>query len=210
MLRKLVNMISLILSADRFASAPRVTNSMRRVSISVATSLLALLVILCPLVNGQSTAPQQKRPSLIVELIADKAAFKPKDDITLKVMVANDALEDDVFIYGELGFGYSASFTLFRRDAHGQEVPTRFIDDSRGNPPNLNDTNTLVKLSPGHFLGISYETSIYNLNLERPGKYKLWVEYHSPISKSEVKVAPFWSSEDGNVKSNVLEILVRP
>jgi hypothetical protein len=125
-------------------------------------------------------------------------------------MVANDALQDDVFIYGELGFGYSASFSLFRRDAHGREVPTRFIDDSRGNPPNLTDPNTFVRLSPGHFLGISYETSIYNLNLEKPGKYKLWVEYHSPIPKSEVKVAPFWGSEDGNVKSNVLEILVQP
>jgi hypothetical protein len=59
-------------------------------------------------------------------------------------------------------------------------------------------------------LGTSYESSIYNLNLEKPGKYRLWVEYHSLISKSEVKVAPFWGSEDGNVKSNVLEISVRP
>lgn len=183
---------------------------MRRVFILVVTSFPVLFVILCPLVNGQSTATQQKRPTLIVELSADKAVFKPKEDITLKVMVANDALQDDVFIYGELGFGYSASFTLFRRDAHGREVPTRFIDDSRGNPPNLTDPNTFVRLSPGHFLGISYESSIYNLNLEKPGKYKLWVEYHSPISKSEIKVAPFWGSEDGNVKSNILEILVRP
>jgi hypothetical protein len=185
-------------------------NFMTRVFISILTSFAALFAIHCPLVNGQSTAPQQKRPTLIVELSADKAVFKPKEDITLKVTVANDALQDDVFIYGELGFGYSASFTLFRRDAHGQEVPTRFIDDSRGNPPNLNDPNTFVRLSPGHFLGTSYESSIYNLNLEKPGKYRLWVEYHSPISKSEVKVAPFWGSEDGNVKSNVLEISVRP
>jgi len=125
-------------------------------------------------------------------------------------MVENDALSDDVFIVGELGFGYSASFTLFRRDARGREVPTRFIDDFAGNPPNLSDPHTFVKLVPGHFLGISYESSIYNLNLERPGKYKLWVEYHSPISRSEAKVAPFWASEDGNVKSNVVEILVRP
>ena len=147
---------------------------------------------------------------LIVELNADKAVYRPKEHITLKVMVTNDALVDDVFIYGDLGFGYYASFTLFRHDAHGREVPTRFVDDSRGNPPSLSDPNTFVKLSPGHFLGISYESSIYNLNLERPGKYRIWVEYHSPIAKSEAKISPFWSAEDGNVKSNVLEILIRP
>jgi hypothetical protein len=162
------------------------------------------------LVNGQSTAPKQKPPALIVELMADKAVYRPKDDITLKVTVTNDTLADRVFIYGELGFGYSASFTLFRRDALGREVPTRFIDDFRGNPPNLSDPNTFVKLSPGHFLGTTYETSIYNLNLQKPGKYKLWVEYHSPIHKSEAKVADLWGAEDGTVKSNVLEILVRP
>ena len=182
---------------------------MRPIFILVVTSFLALFVSHSALVSAQSTAVKQKRPVLIVELIADKAVYGPKDDITLKVVIANDALFDDVLIFGELGFGYSASFTLFRRDAQGREVPTRFIDDSRGNPPDLSDPNTFVKLRPGHFLGISYETSIYNLNLERPGKYRLWVEYHSPISKSEGKVAPFWSSEDGNVKSNVLEILVR-
>lgn len=175
----------------------------------VVTTFIALFT-LCQSVNGQSTSPKQKGPMLIVELIADKTVYRPKDQITLKVMVANDAPVDDVFIYRELGFGYSSSFTLFRRDAHGREVPTRFIDDSRGNPPNLSDPTTFVRLSPGHFLGISYESSIYNLHLERPGKYRLWVEYHSPISKSDVKVIPFWGAEDGNVKSNVLEILVRP
>jgi hypothetical protein len=169
---------------------------MARIFILVVTTFLAHFGVLCPSIHGQS--------------IADKAVYRPKDDIALKVMVENDALSDDVFIFGELGFGYSSSFTLFRRDVRGQEVPTRFIDDSRGNPPNLSDPHTFVKLSPGHFLGTVYETSIYNLNLERPGRYKLWVEYHSPISRSEVKVNPFWGKEDGNLKSNVVEIVVRP
>lgn len=155
-------------------------------------------------------APKEERPRLVVQLIADKTVYGPKDDITLKVMVENDALSGAVFVFGDLGFGHSASFTLFRRDGRGQEVPTRFIDDARGNPPDLTDPHTFVKLSPGNFLGTSYESSIYNLNFERPGKYKLWVEYHSPIAKSEAKVSPFWASEDGNVKSNVIEITVRP
>lgn len=183
---------------------------MRLMSILHVLALLAPVVTHMSVVNGQSALPTQKRPRLVIALTADKVVYRSKDDIKLTVMVKNDHVSDDVFIYGDMGFGYSASFTLFRRDAKGREVPTRFIDDYRGNPPNLDDPHTFVKLSSGTFLGIGYETSIYNLHLEKPGKYKLWVEYHSPISKSEVRVTPFWSSEDGNVKSNVLEISVRP
>jgi len=183
---------------------------MKRLVILVVISVLSNCIVCFSSVNGQSAVVKEKRPQLVVELISDKAVYRSKEDISLKVMITNDGLVDDLFIYGELGFGYAASLTLFRRDAKGREVPTRFIDDSRGNPPNLSDPNTFVKLCPGHFLGISYESSIYNLNLDRPGKYRLWVEYHSPIAKSEVKSASFWSSEDGNVRSNVLEIVVRP
>jgi hypothetical protein len=145
----------------------------------------------------------------VVGLTSDKKVYRPKDDLNLTVTVKNDEVSGDVFIYGDMGFGYSASFTLFRRDAQGREVPTRFIDDYRGNPPNLDDPYTFVKLSSGTFIGIGYENSIYNLHLEKPGKYRIWVEYHSPISQSEARVTPFWGSEDGNVKSNVIEILVR-
>jgi hypothetical protein len=160
-------------------------------------------------VKGQSSTANIKKAKLIVELTADKKVYRPKDDISLKVMVKNGALLENVFIYGDLGFGYAASFTVFRRDAKDREVPTRFIDDYRENPPDLTDPNTLVRLVPGQFLGRGYKNSIYNLNLDKPGKYRLWVEYHSPISKSEVRIAPFWGSEDGDVKSNVLEIIVR-
>lgn len=182
---------------------------MKPLLIFVVTTFLTSFIGQYSLLNGQSTSMKLTRPKLSVELTADKAVYRPKDDINLKVTIVNDSLLDDVFIYGELGFGHAASFTLFRRDAKGREVPTRFIDDSRGNPPNLSDPNTFVKLSPGHFLGTRYESSIYNLNFDTPGKYKLWVEYHSPISKAEVRLAPFWGSEDGNIRSNVLEIAVR-
>jgi len=146
----------------------------------------------------------------MIELIADKTVYSPKDNINLKVMVSNEELSDDVFVFGDMGIGYRSTFILFRRDAKGREVPTRLVPDYKGNPPNLDDPYTFVKLMPGTFVGINSETSVYNLHLEKPGKYSIWMEYHSPISKSQVRVAPFWGSEDGNLKSNVLEILVRP
>ena len=157
-----------------------------------------------------SAAKPNRSSDLKVSLFADKVVYRPKDDLSLNVMIINDSGINDTFIYGILGFGSSASFRLFRRDAKGREVPTRFIDDFRGNPPDVNDPTSFVKLRPGHYLGITYENSIYNLNLEKPGKYRLWVEYHSPVSESEVKVNPFWGTEKGAIKSNVIEIQVRP
>jgi hypothetical protein len=44
--------------------------------------------------------------------------------------------------------------------------------------------------------------------MEQPGKYTMWVEYHCPISAGNVEVAPFWSMENGAIKSNVVEIEV--
>ena len=181
-----------------------------RLVLILFVTLLACAITHTSLVKAQSTPPKHKQPQFVIKLTSDKVVYRRKDNINLTVMVENDELTDDVFIYGDMGFGYFASFRLFRRDAKGREVPTRFIDDYRGHPPNLDDPHTFVKLRSGTFLGIGYENSIYNLHLEKPGKYKLWVEYHSPISKSEVKVTPFWGSEDGSVKSNVLEILIKP
>ena len=175
---------------------------MRRVFILVVTSFIALFVSDSLLVNGQSTPPKQKLPRLIVELIADKVVYRPKDDINLKVMVKMmncqmTSLSTGIWALDIPQVSPFSGVTL--RDGKCQRGLLTII----GNPPNLGDPNTFVKLSSGTFLGIGYENSIYNLHLEKPGKYKIWVEYHSPISKSEAKVASFWGSEDGNVKSNV-------
>lgn len=99
---------------------------MKHLLILVMIAFLASFCGLISVTNGQSKSPKENRPRLTVELSAVKAVYRPKEDISLKVMVTNDALLDDVFVYGELGFGYAASFTLFRRDAKGREVPTRF------------------------------------------------------------------------------------
>lgn len=45
----------------------------------------------------------------MIELRSDKVVYRPKDDINLTVMVKNDEVSDDIFIYGDMGFGYSAS-----------------------------------------------------------------------------------------------------
>lgn len=155
-------------------------------------------------------ALRQKEPELEVSVAADKQRYKPGDRINLEVLLVNNNAVKDIFVYGTLQFGHRASFTLFRTDAKGKEVPIRFIDDAWELPPKSNDVSAFVKLLPFHFLGTTYKSSIHLLNLEKTGKYTIWVEYHCPISTNDVKLSPFWGKESGTIKSNVIEIEVVP
>jgi hypothetical protein len=151
---------------------------------------------------------KQKATDLEVSLAADKRKYKRHERIKLEVLLINDNGVKDIFVYGTLEFGYRASLTLYRRDAKGKEVPTRFIDDASELPPEPNDRSAFVKLLPNHFLGTYYNSSIEHLNLERPGRYSMWVEYHCPISTADVELKPFWGKETGTIRSNVLSIEV--
>jgi hypothetical protein len=124
------------------------------------------------------------------------------------VKLTNTDAVKDIFVYGTLELGHRGSFTLYRRDAKGKEVPTRVIPEAFESPPEPNDRSAFVKLLPYHFIGTDYRGSIRELNMERPGRYFMWVEYHSPISTADVQLRPFWGSEDGIIKSNVVTIEV--
>lgn len=178
---------------------------------------VALVVVLSvslprPVVGSKELRPfaavKQEATELEVSLGADKRVYKSGDRIKLDVKLTNTNAVKDIFVYGTLQFGLSGSLMLFRRDAKGHEVPTRFIDTGSELPPKSNDTPAFVKLRPFHFLGTPYKSTIYMLHLEKPGRYKLWVEYRSPIPSSEVEVKPFFGQEMGIIKSNVVWITV--
>src|SRR5690349_20200119 len=182
--------------------------------LSIVGLFLALLLSFASQVTGtndiqENDAVKQKGSDLEVSLVSDKYSYKPSDRIKLEVTLTNSNAVKDLFSYGTLQFGPRASFTLFRRDAKGMKVPTRFIDDAWELPPKADDTTAFVKLLPFHFLGTTYSSSIHLLNMDRPGNYTMWVEYHCPISAADVGVTPFWGKENGTIKSNVIEIEVR-
>ena len=155
-----------------------------------------------------SDAVKQKGTDLEVSLVAMKRTYKPKDRIKLEVTLTNNNAVKELFVYGTLEFGYRGSFMLHRRDAKGKEVPTRMIDEALEMRPKSDDISAFVKLLPFHFLGTTYRSSIYFLNMEKPGRYSIWVEYHCPISIADVRVSPFWGSESGTIKSNIVRIEV--
>jgi hypothetical protein len=145
-----------------------------------------------------------------VSLVTDKRRYKRSGKITLQVKLTNTDAVKEIFVYGTLELGHRGSFTLFLRDANGKEVPPRVILEAVESLPEPNDTSAFVKLLPYHFIGRDYEESIAELNVMRPGKYYLWVEYGCPVSVTDVKVSPFGGSENGVIKSNVVEIEVIP
>jgi hypothetical protein len=156
----------------------------------------------------ENVAVKQKATDLEVSLSADKRIYRRRDRIKLEVKLTNSNAVKDLFVYGTLELGHRGSFTLYRRDAKGKEVPTRVIMEALESLPETNDRSAFVKLLPDHFLGTDFKGSIHELNLVRPGRYTMWVEYHCPISTADVELSPFWGSENGIIKSNVVHIEV--
>ena len=97
-----------------------------------------------------------KPGDLEISIAADKRTYKPGDRFRLEVNLINNDAVKNIYVYGTLQFGVRASFRLFRRNAKGKEVPTRFIDSGWELPPKADEVSAFVKLLPFHFLGTSY------------------------------------------------------
>ncbi|MBC8028533.1 MAG: hypothetical protein H7Z16_00310 [Pyrinomonadaceae bacterium] len=154
----------------------------------------------------ESAAVNQEANGLELSLAADKRRYKRGDEIRLQAMLLNTGRY--IFVYGTLEWGHYASFTLYVRDARGKEVESDFIHDALTHPLEPTDRSPFVKLLPYHFLGKYYYSTIRKLNMQKPGRYAIFVEYHSPISTTEVELKPFFGKENGTIKSNVVYVEV--
>ena len=172
--------------------------------ISALVSLINTPTPTCQNLVSNDTSQQSQR--LEVQLITEKHVYRRSDKLNLKVMVVNTS-DQDIFVYGNLEWGYLASLTLSLRDATGRNVQPKFISDAITYPPD--DKSQFVKLLPFHFLGTYYIASIEDLNISRPGKYSIFIEYHSPISSAKAGVSPFFGKEKGVIRSNPIWIEVR-
>lgn len=180
--------------------------------------LLALGLVFAAIVSFASNAArareqneravvEQKASRLELSLVSQKRSYKRSDQFKLQVMLKNPG-EEDVYVFGTLEWGYSASLMFYIRDASGKEIEPQLVPDSPPYAP-LDDGSAFVKLRPDHFLGTSYFAPLKLMSLTRPGKYSIFVEYHCPISTAEVELKPFFGKESGTLKSNVVWIEVR-
>ena len=176
----------------------------------ICSIILAMLLIFLSDVSAErkNQSPADVEPdAATIQLIlsSEKLKYNRNDEILLTAIVKNRSLRD-VFIYGNLEWGYYASLTLCVRDAAGKEIQPQFIADAITHFDNPEDSSQFVKLLPFHFLGKTYNTSASRLNIQKRGRYSIYAEYHSPISNSKVNLKPFWAKENGIVQSNTLMI----
>lgn len=154
--------------------------------------------------NEASVTNNQNVSGLEVSIISRKGRYKVTDQIQLDVMLSNSGKEV-VYIFGTLDWGYSGSLVLHIRDASGKNVqPRGFFDDPTFT--SADDKSAFVKLLPHHFLGTNFFSPLDVLNLDRPGRYAIYVEYQSPFSATDVRLNPFWGKENGRIKSNVVNV----
>lgn len=176
----------------------------------------ALLIIGIVFAAIMSSAAQVKEPEmptveqrvtgLELSLVSHKRVYKRGDQFKLQAMLRN-AGEKDIYLYGTLDWGYSGSLMFHIRDASGKEIEPLVVPDSPPSAP-PDDKSAFVKLRPDHFLGTSYFAPFNLMNLPRRGRYSVFVEYRCPFSIRDVVVTPFWGSESGIIKSNVVYIEV--
>jgi len=152
------------------------------------------------------TIAQKENDLRLSIIMAPKHRFKRNEQLKLLVLLINSG-KKDLYVFGTMEWGYSASLLFHIRDASGKEIrPLGSPDDLTR--PVQDDKSAFVKLLPDHFLGTNFFAPLDVLNLNKPGKYSIFVEYHSPFSTKEVSVSPFWGSENGIIKSNVVWIEV--
>ncbi len=171
--------------------------------------LSLMLITLVSLGNIRTTGTQQKKsndPStkegLKISLISPKAKYRRSEKITLHVML-NNISSTNIYVLGSLGWGHNGSLLLHVRDATGKEIdPVGFPDDQTFVDPL--DESTFVKLPPRQFIGTNLVSDLKFLNMNKPGKYSIYVEYFSKIPSSGVKQKPFWGNENGTIFSNLV------
>jgi hypothetical protein len=152
----------------------------------------------------------QKSKRLELSIVTDRKKYKRHGKIEITAMLKNADYIEDISVFRKLGWGYLSSLTYTIRDASGKRIRPTILADDLTLPIPRDDATFFVKLSPNHFLGTNYLEGLDRLNLRKPGKYSILVEYHCPISTADVDLRKFWSKEDGILSSNVVYIEVLP
>jgi hypothetical protein len=178
--------------------------------------LTVLLITLTASGEGRLTSVSDPHPDraigdeasrLELSLISQKRIYQRGDEFRLQVMLRNPS-EKDVYVFGTLDWGYSASLMFHIRNSKGKEIVPKEVPDTPPVAPPA-DKGAYIRLRPDHFFGTSYFAPLKVMNLTKPGKYSIIVEYRCPFARADVPVSPFWGYEEGTVRSNVVYVEVK-
>jgi hypothetical protein len=169
---------------------------------SIAAVVGSVLTSSVPMQGGDI----KKDVPLLVTLRTDKSVYLPKERIHLQVLLTNVSSKR-LYVPLPLDWGESASLSLWASDSVSKkEVQGSFLADAVTPLPEKRED--FVQLLPNHILGVSDQISLEDINLNRPGKYDLYVNYHCPVPAEFNFGLPIWSREQGSIRSNVVTIEV--
>jgi hypothetical protein len=145
--------------------------------------------------------------SLRVVLTTPKSEVRFDEPITFEVKVFNTS-DEKVSLFGELLWGYAGGLTLHVSDENGNPVEAEQHDDDMVVPSLLDNPFSYVVLFPNHFLGTQRRDTPKNL-FRKPGSYRIFAEYLSPVPNHYAKTPNFRGRDDGPIRSATMVIEVR-
>ena len=180
-----------------------------RVFLALGLTVVAILTLNNTTINAiaqHQKADASSKEGLQISLVTPKRQYKRNEKLKLLVMLTNVS-NKNLYVLGSLEWGYNASLLLHIRDASGRDIePTAFPDTQVFVDPD--DPNAFLRLQPSHFVGTNFVSDLKFLNVTKPGKYSIYVEYFSKVSSNQVNLKPFWGQENGTIFSNLVWIEV--
>ncbi len=156
--------------------------------------------------ENQPVAPDAVNGSMRVLISTDSQRYRMSDNVKLTVLIRNDS-NVPLWIYKRLEWGTRASLSLWVQDAVSNEpVPQTIIFDAMTLPPSR---ESFAPLPQHHSFTREQEFTMKQLNIAKPGRYRIVVNYHSPIPQEFGDGLHIWSKEMGEIASDPIEISVR-
>lgn len=168
---------------------------------------MTFVVAICPMLTNVGAAEALQSKSVRVVVFSSCSVCRLDNSMTISAGVENVS-DDPISIYGELGWGELAGFTLHVINSKGIELQRKSLDDGLIVPSTLDNPSYYVTLFKWHALSFLLKIDMRNL-FNAPGKYTVWVSYRSPVPlKSSAVKDNFLSFEEGSFSSNKIVIEV--
>jgi hypothetical protein len=159
------------------------------------------------LLVASATAKEAVKPSVRVLCSAGKTSYTPGDNVDLAISIHNQG-SSALYVFKTIEWGWTGlRFRLM--DSAGHAVTPRAGSLPIPPPPPPANKSQFVELDEGYFYGAHqlFPLNIYDV---RPGTYFIQVSYQSYYKSSDVPGVRILTSDDGEFRSNKVEIHVVP
>ncbi len=167
-------------------------------------STLGLLLILLPLPFLVTRAGSAK---LELRVSCDRSEYLADEDAIVQATIWNVGHEPSV-LYAWLRWGALGGIALHVEDESGRPLQNAYFHDLPLPLRAVKDPSMYFGLMPGHFLGTTAEGKVSAM-LGPPGRYKIWLEYQSPVERESCPTPDCWGRQDGRLKSREIWVRVK-